>query len=103
MNSNNREDKVWPKHLFKKYNILMIQYYMVRVKTEEERCERILVPLRWIAKLKKIQFPISSFIVLIQGLCRPAPTHLASPKIDPATMFPQKVPSFLFLQQQLPA
>ena len=38
----------------------MIQYYMVRVKTEEvtqrERCERILVPLRWIAKLKEIQF-----------------------------------------------
>jgi hypothetical protein len=31
----------------------------VRVKTEEvnqkEKCERTLVPLRWIAKLKKIQ------------------------------------------------
>ena len=79
----------------------MIQYYMVRVKTEEERCERILVPLRWIAKLKKIQFPVSSFIVkvLIQGLFPPAPTHLASPKIDPGR-FPPKVPSFLFLQQQ---
>ena len=73
---------------------------MVRVKTEEERCERILVPLRWIAKLKKIQFPVSSFIVkvLIQGLFPPAPTHLASPKKNPATMFPQKVPSFLLLQ-----
>jgi Na+-transporting methylmalonyl-CoA/oxaloacetate decarboxylase beta subunit len=82
----------------------MIQYYMVRVKTEEERCERILVPLRWIAKLKKIQFPISSFIVivLIQGLFPPAPTHLASPKIDPAIP-PAKVPSFLFLQLHLPA
>ena len=62
---------------------------MVRVKTDEvtqrERCERILVQLRWIAKLKKIQFPISSSIVIaiIQGLFPPAPRHLASPKIDP--------------------
>ena len=57
----------------------MIQYYMVRVKTEEERCERILVPLRWIAKL----VPVSSFIVIaiIQGLFPPAPRHLASPNI----------------------
>ena len=56
---------------------------MVRVKTEEvtqrERCERILVPLRWIAKL----VPVSSFIVIaiIQGLFPPAPRHLASPNI----------------------